>query len=186
MRRGNVLFFGLLTGCLLLPASGFAQMYQWRDANGRVVFSDTPPPPNIPPGSIMKAPKARAAPAPAPASAATEGKAEGGAAVSGTAPGAPGATAKAAAPKSVAEREADFKKRQAEAAAKAEKDQQTASDDKRREEQCRGMRQSLAALESGQRARRFNDKGEPYFLEDADRGREVEKYRKDMATAKCG
>ena len=48
------------------------------------------------------------------------------------------------------------------------------------------MRQGMAALESGQRVRRFNDKGEPYFIEDAERGRELEKMRTDLATAKCG
>ena len=61
-----------------------------------------------------------------------------------------------------------------------------AAADQRREEQCKGMRQGMAALESGQRVRRFNDKGEPYFVDDAERGRELEKMRKDMATAKCG
>lgn len=176
MRRGKLFLLGLLTGCLAVPGAAFAQLYQWRDANGRTVFSDSPPPSSIPPGNIVKMQKARAAPAAAEEKHADDGKSTASAA---------GTAAKADGPKSIAEREAEFKKRQAEAAAKAEKDQKLASDEKRREDQCRGMRQSLAAMESGQRVRRFNDKGEPYFVEDAERARDVEKYRRDMATAKC-
>ena len=176
MRRAKLLFLGLLAGCLVVPGAAMAQLYQWRDANGRTVFSDSPPPPSIPPGNIVKNPKTRPAPAAAEEKHADDGKATASAA---------GTAAKADGPKSIAEREAEFKKRQAEAAAKAEKDQKLASDEKRREDQCRGMRQSLAALEAGQRVRRFNDKGEPYFLDDAERARDVDKYRREMATAKC-
>lgn len=33
--------------CLLLPAPAAAALYKWTDANGRVVYSDQPPPANI-------------------------------------------------------------------------------------------------------------------------------------------
>lgn len=70
----------LLATCLLLPATAFPQ-WQWRDGNGRMVYSDVPPPPGVPDGSILKAPgrfasslqaldvsaPAAAAPAPLPA-----------------------------------------------------------------------------------------------------------------------
>ena len=189
MYRGMFLVFGLLTTSLLLPGIASAQLYQWRDTNGRVVFSDTPPPPGIPPGNIMKAPKARAAPPPAsaPAAAGAVAGAAGATPAAGTAaaPGAPTA-AKTGGQKSVAEREADFKKRQAESDEKSKKDAETAANDSRREDQCRGLRQSLAALEGGQRVRRFNDKGEPYFVDDAERAKDTERVRRDMAAAKCG
>lgn len=45
----------LLATCLLLPATAFSQ-WQWRDSNGRMVYSDVPPPPGVPDGSILKAP----------------------------------------------------------------------------------------------------------------------------------
>ena len=180
-RTRIITIIGSLAFSLLAPTLAHAQLYQWRDNNGRVVFSDQPPPPNIAPGNIMKTPKAPSKPV-ATAVATTPAK-------DGAAPGTPGAPskvdAKANAPKSLAEREADYKKRQAEAAEKAEKDAQTAAADSRREESCRGMRQSLSALESGQRVRRFNDKGEPYFVDDADRGKEIEKSKREMAAAKC-
>ena len=188
MHRGLFLVFGLLASSLMLPGIASAQLYQWRDTNGRVVFSDTPPPPGVPPGNIIKSPKARSAPAPAAAPAASGATA----AAAGTTPAAGTASAtaapaaaKAGAQKSVAEREADFKKRQAEATEKSQKDSETAASDSRREDQCRGLRQSMTALEGGQRIRRFNDKGEPYFVEDAERAKDTERVRRDMAAAKC-
>ena len=187
MRHRVIAVFGLFAASLLLAGNASAQLYQWRDTNGRVVYSDAPPPPNIPPGSIIKTPKGRsaAASAPAPTTAAAVDSGKPGATASAGA-SASSTSAKASGPKTVAEREAEYKKRQAESAEKAQKDEQTAAADQRREEQCKGMRQGMAALESGQRVRRFNDKGEPYFVDDAERGRELEKMRKDLATAKCG
>lgn len=188
MQHEKYLVLALLAASLVLPGVASAQLYQWRDTNGRVVFSDLPPPPGIPSANIIKSPKARSASPPAAAAATASGDAAatGATAAAGTAPspGAPAAT-KAGGQKSVAEREADFKKRQAEAAEKSQKDNETAANDSRREDQCRGLRQSLAALEGGQRIRRFNDKGEPYFVEDAERAKDTERVRRDMATAKC-
>ena len=187
MRHRVFAIFGLFAAGLLLAGTASAQLYQWRDSNGRVVYSDAPPPPNIPAGNIIKTPKGRgaAALAPAPAPAATADSAKPGTTAAAGA-GATSTSAKASGPKTTAEREAEYKKRQIESAEKAQKDEQIAAADQRREEQCKSMRQGMAALESGQRVRRFNDKGEPYFVDDVERGRELEKMRKDLVTAKCG
>jgi hypothetical protein len=179
MQRGSWLFFGLLLVSLTHADFAAAQMYQWRDTNGRVVFSDTPPPPGTPPGNIIKAPKGRTAPPPAPAAAAPG--AEG--AAKDAAPGAP-ATA-AAGPKSVADREADYKKRQADAAEKSKKDQEATADAQRREGICRGLRGNLASLEGGQRVRKVDEKGEPYFVDDAERAKEISRVRQEMTASKC-
>ena len=176
MKRSKFLALGGMLGCLLLPLTADAQMYQWRDNNGRLVFSDTPPPPNIAPGNILKAPKVRPSAAPSPAAA--EAKA-------GVDNDPVKAPSESKGPKTLVEREADYKKRQAEASEKAQKDQAKASEDRQHEEQCRGLRQNLAALEGGQRLRRLNDKGEPYFVEDAERARDVEKMRQDLSKSKC-
>ena len=88
--------------CLALPAS--AQMYKWVDANGKVQYSDKPPPSNI------KAEKLRAPVRAAGAPAASEGK---------------GAAQKDAAktgPKTAAEQDQAFRKRQMDAA-KAQEDE---------------------------------------------------------------
>jgi len=178
MQRGSWLFFGLLLGCLTHADFAAAQMYQWRDTNGRVVFSDTPPPPGTPPGNIIKAPKGRTAPPPAPAAAAAgaDGPAKDAAAPGGTAP---------TGPKSVAERDAEYKKRQADAAEKSKKDQEATAEAQRREGICRGLRNSLASLEGGQRVRKVDDKGEPYFVDDAERAKDISRLRQELTASKC-
>lgn len=46
-----------LAALACLCQSGIAQaQWQWRDASGRTVFSDVPPPPSVPPASVVKAP----------------------------------------------------------------------------------------------------------------------------------
>ncbi len=178
MQRGSWLFFGLLLGCLTHADFASAQLYQWRDTNGRVVFSDTPPPPGTPPGNIIKSPKGRTAPPPAPAAASSgDGPAK------DAAPGAAASTASG--PKSVADREAEYKKRQADAAEKAKKDQDAAAETQRREGICRGLRNNLASLEGGQRVRKVDDKGEPYFVDDAERAKEISRVRQEMTASKC-
>lgn len=37
----------LLLACLLLPLTAAAQMYSWKDANGKIQYSDEPPPGKI-------------------------------------------------------------------------------------------------------------------------------------------
>ena len=171
MRSKFVMAWVVLAGCTLVSLDASAQLYQWRDSNGRSVYSDSPPPPGTPAGNILKSPKPREAAASAPAEVP---KAAGDA----KAPAAP-------AQKSIADREAEYKKRQADTAEKAQKDEQAANAEKQRAERCTLMRRQLATLESGQRVSRQNDKGERVFLEDADRAQEAQRYKKDMADAKC-
>lgn len=183
MKRGSWLVLGLLVGCLAHAGLASAQLYQWRDSNGRTVFSDTPPPPNTPPGNIIKAPKGRAAPASAPAAASTDGT---GKDAAGKDIGVAVAPTSSGGQKSVAERDAEYKKRQADAAEKAKKDQEATAETQRRETTCRGLRQNLASLENGQRMRKLDDKGEPYFVDDAERAKDISRIRQEMVTAKCG
>lgn len=173
---------GLVSGAVLVVLAGalgnaHAQLYQWRDTNGKMVFSDTPPPPGIPSGNIIKSPKSRAAPPPASAPTAAGGEGAGGPAK--------GAQPPASAQKSVADREAEFKKRQAEAAERAAKEKEAADAEERRQARCRELRSGLAQIESGGRIRTINEKGEPVFMEDAERAQRGEQLRRDMAAAKC-
>jgi hypothetical protein len=190
MLRGSWLVFGLLLGCLTHADHATAQLYQWRDSNGRVVFSDTPPPPNTPAGNIIKTPKGRSAPPPAAAATAAATPPNGAAKDGGGAPAAvPAGDSKSAAasgPKSIAERDAEYKKRQADAAEKAKKDQDATAEAQRREGICRGLRNNLASLEGGQRVRKVDDKGEPYFVDDAERAKDISRMRQELTTSKCG
>lgn len=91
---------------------------------------------------------------------------------------APAATA--AAPKTTADREMDFRKRQKDAqesADKAQKEQAAAAEKK---ENCDKARRYLLSLESGERVALRDDKGERYYMEDAQRQQEIGKARQAM------
>lgn len=170
-RRLNVLILGLL---LALPAS--AQIYQWRDAQGNVHYSDTPPP-----SEKVRTVKDRTPPPPvvhetAPAdSAAPQGEAP----ADGSAPGTKdGAAAEPAKPKTTAEKDADFRKRRlaaSEEQAKAEKERQRNEEIRRYCDQARGQ---ITALQSGRRISRYSPSGEKELLDEKARADELERAQK--------
>jgi hypothetical protein len=138
-----------LVGVVLLFAlsAGNAQIYQWKDDNGKTTISDKPPL-----GAVHDERKIDAPP--------------------------PG---NAAAQKSLADRDFEFRQRQKEAqenADKARKQQAAASE---RSEYCESARRQLKALESGERLAMRDDKGERYFMDDAQRQQEAEKTRQLIA-----
>ena len=160
---------------IALPGAALAQAYKWRDEKGQMVYSDQPPPKNIPPGNVIQAPKPSAA-------ALAVAAATGGAAVSAPAGK---AAAKPAAPKSVAEQEAESKKRQLESQKKSKEDADKAAQEQQRVAACASLRQSLAGLEGGQRVSRTDDKGERYFINDEQRAADIAKAKQEMAAARC-
>lgn len=169
MNRHSLGTLAALTALLLLPVVVQAQAYKWRDEKGSIVYSDKPPPSNISPGNILQAPKLKQ-------SAPDVVGAKGGVASGG---------AKAAAPLSLAEREAESKKRGAEAAKKSAEAAKQAEQDNARLEVCRQLRSQLASIDSGQRQRRFNEKGEPYFLDDSQLAADKAKVSQQLMTSKC-
>jgi hypothetical protein len=193
MPVASLLFTALFTALLTATGAAHAQAWQWKDDQGRMQFSDQPPPGNVRPENIIKTPTG------APARAAATGgkqrityddptakKAEEKAAAPGAA-AKPAADAKPAAkdnkPLTMAEKEADFQKRkkeQEEASAKAEKEAAAA---KQKEQACRAARANIAAIESGQRIARPNAKGEREFLDDAGRAAELSRSRESASKA---
>jgi hypothetical protein len=159
----------LLLAALALHAPAHAQ-YSWIDEHGTRVFSDRPPPPGTPPARILQAPRPAVAAAPyalpAPA-----------------APAAPaGATAEAAKPApTLAERDAEFRKR---AAQRDADERKTAEDAQRRAdqaEQCATARRNEANLASGERMADVDDKGERVFLSDEEKARRLAQARRVLA-----
>ncbi len=76
--------------------------------------------------------------------------------------------------KSMAEREADFRKRQAEGAESRQKAEAKAAEDAQRREACAQAQTYLRSLQDGQRISRIDPKtGERVFLEDPDRPAEL-------------
>ncbi|MBI3156844.1 MAG: DUF4124 domain-containing protein [Burkholderiales bacterium] len=163
---------------LALAATPAAAQWKWRDRSGQITVSDIPPPRDIPERDILERPpppSARPAPAaPAP------GAAPAGAAAAGDAAPAAGKTAEA--PRVDPELEARRRAAEQEQSAR-----QRASDEKlaaQRAENCRAARGHLAALESGQRLVRVNDKGEREFLDDRQRASEMQRAR-DVIASDC-
>lgn len=151
----------LMLVALAIAAPVWAQIYEWRDAQGNRNYSDRPPA-----GVDAKPIRSQKAPAPSP-------KAESPEPAGSTAQ--PPATS--AAPKSIAEQNLEFQKRRAE---EAEAKEQAEQERLRAEEKriaCDQTRSNLAALESGQRVRRMNAQGEQEFLDDATRATEIERSR---------
>lgn len=96
---------------------------------------------------------------------------------------APSAPAPGAAPqqKSIAEREADFRKRQSEGAEAQAKLQKETAEKAQRERACEDARNYLTGLESGARIARTDPKtGERVFLEDAARAQELATARESV------
>ena len=141
----------LLAAALFLPLSAIAQIYEYKDAAGRTVYTDQPPP--------GQATKSR-----------TISK-EASAPTTGAAP---------VAPKSAADRELDFKKRMASQQEAAGKSQQEAADNAARKEGCERARKNLQVFESGERVATRDDKGERVFLDDNQRAAEAERARKSV------
>lgn len=139
---------GLLTtlacGCLLaIPALG--ELYKWTDEQGKVHYSDQPPPPDV------KQPVTVKPRSPAPRTAAPE--------TAGT---------PAAAPKSVAEQDAEFNQRRVEAAEREAAEKKAAKESAEKKKNCEQARAQLARAQSGARMTRYGQNGETVYLSDAE------------------
>ena len=150
-----------------------AAQWAWKEDNGRVVYSDRPPPPNIKSSQILRQPAAPA-PAPAPTPAAGSGEADKGA-VPATAPAAASA---AAAPKSLAEREMEFRKRQQERADADRKAQEEQQKSATKSADCERARGYMKSLEDGVRISRTDASGNREILDDSQRAAEIDRTRK--------
>jgi hypothetical protein len=156
---------------LALPAS--AQMYKWVDSNGKVQYSDKPPPGNV------KTEKLRdPAPAPAASTPAT-GEDKG-----GPKKEADKRDAAKAGPKTVAEQEQAFRKRQVDANKAQEEDKKKQAAESDREENCRRAKASLANFEIGGRQTRIDEKGERVFMDEQQIAQETARV-KQIAAAAC-
>ena len=148
--------YPLLLLAALLAAPAYAQ-YSWIDDHGTRVFSDRPPPPGTPKSRILKAPRGAA-----------------------TEPAVPAEAAKPAAP-TLADRDADFRKR----AAERDADERTTAEESRRKadnaEQCAAARRSEAVLTSGVRVADMDDKGERVFVTDDEKARRLAQVRRVLA-----
>jgi hypothetical protein len=165
----KLLSLTLLGMALALPITGIAQ-WQWIDKDGRKVFSDQPPPSDIPTKNILRQPSGGKN---QQLSAAQASAAE-------TTASAPTMAAKPAgsAPKlSGRDKELEEKKKQADAAEAEKKKEKEEEIAKARAESCDRAKRAKASFDSGIRITRMNNKGEQEFLDDAARAAETKRLQ---------
>lgn len=158
----------LALACIcILPLAASAQ-WQWVDQDGRRVFSDKAPPPEVPDKNILRRPGMRAAASAAPLAAAS-------------AP-APARAVAANVPKiSGKDKVLEERKKQAEAAEAEKKKAQEEEVARAQADNCTRARQGKAQYDSGQRIARVNDKGEREILDDNQRAAEVKRLQEVIA-----
>jgi len=167
----------LLLGALLQASADAHAQWKWRDENGRVHYSDQPPPPGVPPSRIMrsvdKGPPLTVASTPPSSEAASSARG-----ASGGAPAQPGKGA-ANTPKSWAERALELRKREAERQEDQRKEEDLARKAAALGQVCDGMRSEVRTLESGMRIARVNAQGEQEIVSDEERAARLDVLRKD-------
>ena len=150
---------------VMVFSSAAAAQWAWKDENGRVVYSDRPPPNSVAPDRIVRQPGGGALNT---AGATADAKGDG----------------KANAPKTWLDRDAEFKKRQSERADAEKKSNEEQSQNAQRRSDCERARSYVATLESGTRVVRTDSKGERVYLEDDQRAAELARAR-DLAARTC-
>jgi hypothetical protein len=149
----------LLILLMLASANTFAAVSKWVDAQGRVHYSDQPPPPEARAETLR-----------------SESDTEGTAGTSGVT-----ATSAPAAPKTIAEREAELKKAQQAkqaAADKAAKEQAAAEAVKAN---CANAQQNLRNLQEGGRMVVVDANGERSYMDDTQRRQRIEKAQQEIS-----
>ncbi|WP_295849497.1 DUF4124 domain-containing protein [uncultured Xylophilus sp.] len=145
--------------------------WQWLDKDGRKVFSDRPPPSDVPVRNILRQP----AGAPAAAVATTPAPAAAPANAAGQAAGAlPKPTGR--------DPELEARKREADAAEAAKRKAEEERAARARADNCQRARQAQATLDSGIRIAQVNAQGERVFMDEAARAAETQRNQAVMAS----
>ena len=160
MKRSKLYLIGIAV--MLCVGAANAQQYKWKDSRGRTVYGD------IPPAGVKATPMGPvpAAPAAAPAGGTETAKAAG---------------AKDAKPLTPAEKEMEFRRRVKEAQEAAAKQAEKDKAARAQQENCELAREQERTLASGQRVARVDDKGERYYVDDAQRAQELAKARQNVS-----
>lgn len=157
----------LLMAATALPLPSVAQ-WMWRDANGKPVYSDRPPPPDVPEQRVLQRPSTAPRSPQPPAD-----------------PAASAAPSSQPTPPSGTDKELEQRRQQAEAAEAAKQKAAQQAQAKVRADNCARARQAQANLDSGMRIARTNAQGEREFLDDAARAAEARRAQ-DVIARECG
>lgn len=147
------LLLGATLVALLASFGVSAQIYEYKDASGRTVYTDHPPTgASVKSRAVSKEVASEQAPATA-----------------------------APVPKSAVDRELEFRKRQKDAQEQSAKADKEAADKAARAEACKSARQHLQLLESGERLATRDAAGERVYIEDDQRAAEIARTRKSVS-----
>lgn len=181
LRHKIIPVFAALLAVSAPPSSG---QYLWIDNNGVKQFSDRPPPPSVPASRILKTPAKRPldrGTLPGPARTDADGPSaiglNGGASTNATETAAP---VPGVSP-TLAERNAAFNRRRADAAAA---DKKAATDAQQQADiaaNCDAARQNQRTLDQGIRIANVDKNGEPAIMSDQDRAEFGKKNQKVLA-----
>ncbi len=144
---------------LLATATVAAQVYKWVDKDGKVQYSDTPPPPSASKADAKKLNTGTST----PPAAGTDAKPVGNA------------------PKTAQEKAKEADKKTKDEAEKAKKDEEAQKVAKMNEERCKAATRYKSDLETGRPIARNNDQGERSFMSDEERSAELAKASAAMA-----
>lgn len=143
----------------VIAGASQAQINKCVDASGKTIYSQGPCPKGAKSSSVASAP-------PVSVSAGKTGDA-----------------AKSSGPKTAAELEQEFRKRQQELAEGRKKDDARVAEAKIDRENCDSARRQLAGLEAGGRQSGINEKGERFFMDDAQIEAEKQRARQAVASS---
>lgn len=166
----KVLILAATGGFWLIPGPAGAEMYKWTDADGKVHFSDQPPPSNIKNLTTIK----RGKPAGTPPPAASESDSD------SVNPDPAVEKTKAAAPKTYVEKDMEFKKRQVEKAEREAAEKKKTDEAAEKKRNCDQSRAQLKSLQAGGRVARANAQGEREYLSEAQVAQEIEHGKKSV------
>lgn len=149
---------------LAVSASAFSQqLYKWVDKDGKVQYSDQPPPASAKQEKLDVKVTPPAAPPASGKGDEKSGKGE----------------AKATGPKSLAERDLEFKQRRIKEEEEAAK---RAAETKQNQDKCNQARSQLKGYQETGRIFSYDAKGERVYADDQTRQREMEKAQQDIST----
>lgn len=143
----------LLLLLILTSTNAFAEINKWVDSNGKVHYSDQPPPPDAKPKTLRSFSDTQDS-----------------------------ASSSVAATKTLAEREAELKKAQMAKKEAADKAAQKQSAAEAQQASCNIAQQNLRALQDGIRMVEIDAKGERSYLDDKQREQGIAKAQKDIST----
>jgi hypothetical protein len=158
------LFCAALAAVLFPAAQAHAQVFKCVDAKGKTVYSQNPCPAGAS-SSVLGTKPAPARPDPNPKEPGKDDASK------------PAAKADPSKPATTAEKDQDFRKRQQERAEADKKAADQAAEVQRKQEDCRRAREQVAQYNIGGRIARLDEKGERYFLEDAQVEQEKAKWQ---------